>query len=132
MQVPVEVAQFLGRWLALDEEQRSRLPAVDCPDGQFNQLGRDLVIGAQVWDVQSSLRLRLGPMSRRVFGQLLPGGIGMRQLIALARIYAGPELDFEVAPDSGHSSHEAGITKELVAATRRIAETGSPARRQSS
>lgn len=96
LQVPVEVVQFLGRWLALDEEQRSRLPAADCPDGQFNQLGRDLVIGAQVWDVQSSLGLRLGPMSRRVFGQLLPGGIGMQQLISLARIYAGPELDFEV------------------------------------
>ena len=39
-----------------------------------------------------------------------------------------PELDTVVAPDAGHSSHEPGITRELVAATNRIAKTGSPRR----
>ena len=39
-----------------------------------------------------------------------------------------PELDYAVAPDSGHSSHEPGITRELIGATRRIVETGSPVR----
>jgi proline iminopeptidase len=41
---------------------------------------------------------------------------------------AWPELDTVVSPDSGHSSHEPGITKELVAATNRIVRTGSPVR----
>jgi proline iminopeptidase len=41
---------------------------------------------------------------------------------------AWPELDAEIVPDAGHSSHEAGITRELVAATRRIAATGTPVR----
>lgn len=41
---------------------------------------------------------------------------------------AWPELDAVFAPDAGHSSHEPGITRELVEATRRIAETGSPVR----
>ncbi len=41
---------------------------------------------------------------------------------------AWPELDCVVSPDSGHSSHEPGITRELVAATDRIAKTGSPKR----
>jgi len=41
---------------------------------------------------------------------------------------AWPELDWAVAPDAGHSSHEPGITRELVAATNRIAKTGSPKR----
>ena len=41
---------------------------------------------------------------------------------------AWPELDWEIVPDAGHSSHEPGITRELVAATRRIAETGTPVR----
>ena len=41
---------------------------------------------------------------------------------------AWPELDWTIVPDAGHSSHEPGITAELVAATRRIAETGSPVR----
>jgi proline iminopeptidase len=39
---------------------------------------------------------------------------------------AWPELDCVVAPDSGHSSHEPGITRELVAATNRIVKFGSP------
>jgi proline iminopeptidase len=39
-----------------------------------------------------------------------------------------PELDWEIVPDAGHSSHEPGITRELVAATNRIAATGSPVR----
>jgi proline iminopeptidase len=41
---------------------------------------------------------------------------------------AWPQLDYAISPDSGHSSHEPGITKELVAATRRIKKTGSPCR----
>ena len=42
---------------------------------------------------------------------------------------AWPELDCEVVPDAGHSSHEPGITRELVAATNRVADAGSPVRR---
>lgn len=41
---------------------------------------------------------------------------------------AWPELDAVIVPDAGHSSHEPGITRELVAATARIAATGSPVR----
>jgi len=48
----------------------------------------------------------------------------VKNLIDLGQ--AWPELDCLVAPDSGHSSHEPGITRELVAATQRIAQTGSP------
>ena len=37
-----------------------------------------------------------------------------------------PEASYVIVPDAGHSSHELGITKELVDATQRIAKTGSP------
>lgn len=37
-----------------------------------------------------------------------------------------PEASLVVVPDAGHSSHEPGITKELVAATDRIRDYGSP------
>jgi len=50
----------------------------------------------------------------------------VKSLLDLAR--AWPELDYEVAPQSGHSSHEPEITHELVAATNRIVKTGSPQR----
>lgn len=48
----------------------------------------------------------------------------VKNLDDLAR--AWPELDTAIAPASGHSSHEPEITRELVAATNRIARTGSP------
>lgn len=50
----------------------------------------------------------------------------VKNLHDLCRVW--PELDAVVVPDAGHSSHEPGITAELVAATRRIADTGSPLR----
>jgi proline iminopeptidase len=37
-----------------------------------------------------------------------------------------PESNLVIVPDAGHSSHEPGITKELVAATNRIKTTGVP------
>jgi proline iminopeptidase len=50
----------------------------------------------------------------------------VKNLIDLAERW--PELDCVISPDSGHSSHEPGITRELVAATNRIVKTGSPRR----
>jgi len=50
----------------------------------------------------------------------------VKNLLDLAA--AWPELDYVIAPTSGHSSHEPEITLELTGATRRIAETGSPKR----
>ena len=50
----------------------------------------------------------------------------IKNLIDLADRW--PELDTAISPDSGHSSHEPGITRELVAATNRIVRTGSPRR----
>lgn len=50
----------------------------------------------------------------------------VKSMLDLAKVW--PELDHEVAPDSGHSSHEPGITRELVAATDRIRQKGSPLR----
>ncbi len=37
-----------------------------------------------------------------------------------------PEASYVIVPDAGHSSHEPGITRELVAAMGRIASHGSP------
>lgn len=50
----------------------------------------------------------------------------VKNLIDLAEKW--PELDTVISPDSGHSSHEPGITRELVAATNRIVNSGSPQR----
>jgi proline iminopeptidase len=41
---------------------------------------------------------------------------------------AWPESDLCIVADAGHSSHELGITRELVAATARVRDAGSPCR----
>ena len=62
---------------------------------------------------------------------MMPGTIGAAVPCAalgedgpLAR--AWPELSTAIVADAGHSSHESGITEQLVAAMARIARTGSP------
>jgi len=50
----------------------------------------------------------------------------VKSLLDLVAVW--PELDWEIAPQSGHSSHEPEITRELVGATRRIMQSGSPSR----
>jgi len=39
---------------------------------------------------------------------------------------AWPEASYAIVDDAGHSSHEPGIAKQLVAAMDRVARTGSP------
>ncbi len=90
---PVRVEQFEGQWLYLEEDDRTRLG----PDGlgQNNQLGLDVVVGQRTWDVQSKVRLRLGPLTYEQFRRLLPGGVDRPALVEMARSYVGPELDFD-------------------------------------
>jgi type VI secretion system protein ImpH len=94
--LPVRVLQFQGQWLRLDEANQSQLGAGN------NQLGANLVAGQRVWDVQSKVRLRLGPLRREQFDDLLPdrSPVPRRKtffvLSHLARLYLGPDFDFDV------------------------------------
>src|SRR5579884_4209946 len=59
-EVPVEVQTFAGTWRRLDASSVSRL-------GDGNTRGEQLavgtVLGDEVWDEQSLVRIRLGPLS---------------------------------------------------------------------
>ena len=90
--VPVDVVQFMGQWLSLAPESRSRLG----PDETQNALGVSAVAGARVWDQQAKFRLRLGPLTFAQFCQFLPTGSAFRQLVQLSRFFAGQEQDFDV------------------------------------
>jgi type VI secretion system protein ImpH len=95
-ELPIEVRQFHGRWLRLEADNQTRL-------GEANaELGLNVVAGERVWDVQGMIRLRLGPLRRAQFDALLPDRSPIRErkafflLCHLARLYVGPELDFDV------------------------------------
>jgi type VI secretion system protein ImpH len=97
-QVPVHLHQFHGQWLYLDSATQSRLGG----PGSNNELGVNLVAGEHVWDVQSKIRVQLGPLRYAEFLAFLPDRIPVPErkafylLVHLVRLYVGPELDFDI------------------------------------
>lgn len=89
--VPVRVDQFMGHWMTLQHDERSRLTRY----GQQG-LGRGAVLGRQVWDVAHKFRIVVGPLSWAQYQQLLPGSSGLKSLRALVRQYLGFEFAWDL------------------------------------
>ncbi len=93
----VAVEQFAGRWLELGPDQRTALPMRGRP-GRFHQLGVDAAAGSRAWDIQSHIKLVIGPLPLDAFLALLPGRPLLRQLAALTRAYLDGEVGFTINP----------------------------------
>ncbi|MGA3023581.1 MAG: type VI secretion system baseplate subunit TssG [Bryobacteraceae bacterium] len=91
--VPVEVRQFRGVWRQLDPETQCSLD--DAPR-LSSLLGVGVVAGDEVWDQQSVVRVRIGPLDVRRYLDFLPTGTAYRPLRALTRFFSRDNLDFEV------------------------------------
>lgn len=91
-----EVVQFQGQWLYLPEESQSSMPSTACRSGLNLALGQTAVAGSRVWDVQSRIRIRLGPLSWAQFSRLLPGTASMSCIRDMVRMYVDVNLDFDV------------------------------------
>jgi type VI secretion system protein ImpH len=91
-EVPVEVHPFAGCWRPLDAASRTLFA-----DGRSHseQLGVGFVLGDEVWDQQSVVRIRLGPMTLGQYQDFLPGGAAHQPLKALSRFFCGDDLDVE-------------------------------------
>lgn len=88
--VPARLEPFTGQWLELDDESLCRL-------GRANsRLGVETVAGRRVWDAPSKFRLRLGPLTLEQFAGLVPSGPNYLPATRLARLMAGPDLDFDL------------------------------------
>lgn len=88
--VGVEGHQFVGQWAELDESQWTKIGV----SGQNQVLGRDpVVLGTRVWDQQSKIEIRLGPLTLQQFQTFIPTGWGFRSLCDLTRFYLGDTLD---------------------------------------
>jgi type VI secretion system protein ImpH len=91
--VPAEIEQFVGAWYPLE---RTTQCALDEDGGPSAQLGLGAVAGDELWDLQSRVRVRLGPLRREQYDQFLPGGAAHDQLRALTRFFGNDQLDFEI------------------------------------
>jgi type VI secretion system protein ImpH len=93
---PVRIVQFQGRWVSLPESEQTVLGGSRQIPGRYRQLGVNIVLGAKIWDVQGSFRVRLGPLDYDQFFDFMPNGAQMAELAALTRSYAGPALSYDV------------------------------------
>jgi type VI secretion system protein ImpH len=90
--LPVAVRPLVGRWRRLEASQTTVLGE----GGRNRALGQEVVLGGRVWDQAAALALRIGPMDRRRFLALLPGGRLHRELRALAGFYTDRRFDLDL------------------------------------
>jgi type VI secretion system protein ImpH len=91
--VPVEIEQFVGAWYPVEPESQCALGETG---GYSEQLGFGAVVGDEIWDQQSRVRIQLGPLTLEQYRDFLPGRPGYHKLQAFTRFYAGGEYDMEV------------------------------------
>jgi type VI secretion system protein ImpH len=91
--VPVEIEQFAGAWYRLDRATLSRMnEGESIPE----QLGAGAIVGDEVWDQQSRVCVRLGPLTLERYQDFLPGGAAFEPLKAMTKFFSNDEVDFEI------------------------------------
>jgi type VI secretion system protein ImpH len=92
-EVPVQIEQFAGAWYRLDPETQCTLSETSSDSGE---LGFGAVVGDEVWDQQSKVRIVLGPLTLHRYVDFLPEGQAWEPLRAWVRFFSNQEWDFEV------------------------------------
>ena len=95
LQVPVGVEAFVGHWMQLRPQDRTRLGAGHAADPSA-QLGRSAVAGSKVWDRQYKFRIHVGPLGRSEFEAFLPGGNALAAVRDTVRQFAGYGLRWDL------------------------------------
>ena len=90
--VKVRVDEFVGQWVPLPENALCRLGR--SPD--TGALGRTAIIGDRVWDRGQKFRVTVGPLAMEAYGELLPGGDRLPELIELVQTYVHDEFVWDL------------------------------------
>jgi len=89
---PIEVREFVGSWLRIPDELRTRLGGTD----DAAVLGRAATLGGASWQRQGKFEVMIGPMSFEDFLQFLPGSRALRSLADFIRFYTSGEWSWQV------------------------------------
>ena len=90
--VQAKIDQFFGQWLELNKQDQVSLGR------RSSLLGRSAIAGARVWDHQSKMRVRLGPLNLKQFMAFLPNGSAHKPLRSILKFMVGLEFDYDVQP----------------------------------
>jgi len=88
----IEVREFVGSWLRIPEELRTRLGGTE----DSAVLGRAATLGAESWQRQGTIEVVIGPMPFEAFLRFLPGSRALRSLADLIRFYTSGEWAWQV------------------------------------
>ncbi len=90
--MPVEIEEFTGEWMALPDNCRLRLG--ESPE--TGTLGINATLGARVWGCQQKIRITMGPVGLSDLWRLLPGSDSLDRLVAVVRNYVFDELNWDL------------------------------------
>ena len=90
LEAPVALEQLRGRWLEIDEEERTHLGTAN------HTLGQRTVLGSRMWDAMGAIGIKIGPLPYRRFRQLLPGGEDHVRLAGLLRLLTRRRVDCQI------------------------------------
>jgi type VI secretion system protein ImpH len=90
--VPVEVEPFIGVWRSLGRPDYCEFGVTT----ESTMLGLGAVVGDEIWDRQSRIRLKIGPLTAEQYRRFLPSGSAWPELKAMVRSFCGNDLEFEV------------------------------------
>lgn len=99
---PVAIEGFVGQWLPIRKTDRAAIGRC----GRNHHLGQGVLIGRRLWDVQSKIRIHIGPLSEASYRALLPDTARYRSLHRLIRNYAPSHLDIEVRFEILATTHD--------------------------
>lgn len=97
-----EITEFVGQWHDLIDDVRTRLPGLDAPGGQNNQLGKTAMLGRKGWSAQGRVRIVLGPLTAEQYASLSPKSGALAAIDETVRLYLNDEhsYDFVMRVDS--------------------------------
>jgi type VI secretion system protein ImpH len=90
--IPVRLEQFVGRWYAVPNNQKTAL-------GRANaDLGKTALCGQRIWQRNLRVRMWLGPLNKRQLQQFLPGGPATQVLDKWLSLMSGSTVEYEIKP----------------------------------
>lgn len=92
LRISVYIEEFVGEWMQIQENERSRLGE----SAELSSLGQSALLGAFVWGCQHKFRLVLGPLSFDQYLSLLPAARAFEQLKSIVRNYIGDEMVWDI------------------------------------
>jgi len=90
MGLPVDIEQCVGSWTPIPMDDLNSIGTANCA------LGVDMNMGEQIFDMNSTFNVALGPVDWNTFQFFLPDGLGFAETRSLIRLYCTDPLSFTI------------------------------------